>query len=181
MKIQAIKKLCMDRRAFYIFNCSRGQQFLGNGVALWPVDGFQLTASMIPALFDISEKEKEKLTIREIEAIDERYTMEPGPEEEPLKDLGTIWHAGRFFRALEGSEGVLFIDTALTKPGEDRDGKFVYALRKRPGDTVPIVACYGDMLASAIVLPEIGREMMERLEEIAGKPLHVFWGEEQEG
>lgn len=39
VKIQAIKKLCMERVAFYIYNCVRGQQFLSNGMALWPVEG----------------------------------------------------------------------------------------------------------------------------------------------
>ena len=56
MKIQAIKRLCMDRGAFYLFNCKNGQQFLCNGAAAWPVEGIRITEGMIPALFDISEK-----------------------------------------------------------------------------------------------------------------------------
>ena len=180
MKIQAIKKLCMERVAFYIYNCVRGQQFLSNGMALWPVEGIQLTAAMIPALFDINDKQQEKVSIREIFQDDERFTIEPMDGEEQLEDLGLVWEDGKFLRALKGADGIIFIDAALTKPGENKDGKFIYCLRKRPGSSFPLVACYGDMLVSALVMPTIGRGIMERLEKITYEPLNVFWKEEED-
>ena len=33
MKIQAIKKACMEREAFYIFDCENGRQYISNGKA----------------------------------------------------------------------------------------------------------------------------------------------------
>lgn len=179
MKIQAIKKLCMERVCFCIYNCQRGQQFLSNGIALWPVEGIQLTAAMIPALFDINEKKQEKISIREIFMDDERFSLEPMDGEEELEDLGLVWDCGSFFRALKGKDGIIFIDAALTKPGENKDGKFIYCLRERPGNAFPMVACYGDMLVSALVMPTKGRGIMERLEKITYEPLHIFWNEEE--
>ena len=179
VKIQAIKKLCMERVAFYIYNCQHDQQYLSNGMALWPVEGIHLTAAMIPALFDINEKQQEKITIREIYMDDERYSLEPMQGEEALEDLGIVWDCGTFFRALKSREGVLFIDTALTKPGENKEGKFLYCLREKPGSSFPLVACYGDMLASAIVMPMKGKGIMERMAKITYEPLRVFWKEEE--
>lgn len=181
MKINAIKKLCMERVAFYIYNCPHGQQFLSNGMALWPVEGIQITKDMIPALFDINDKQQEKITIREIYADDERFTLEPMDGEEELEDIGPVWDCGVFYRVLKGRDGLIFIDAALTKPGENKDGKFIYCLRKKPGSVLPMVACYGDMLASAIVMPSKGKAIMERLQKITYEPLHVFWREDGEG
>ena len=180
MKIQAIKKLCMDRVCFYIFNCPGGRQFLSNGMALWPVEGIRLTKEMIPALFDISDKQQDKIIIQEMDTADERYTLEPMEGEEELKDLGLVWNSGNFYRALKGEAGVLFIDTALTKPGENKEGKFAYYARRKPGSNIPLVACYGDMLASAIVLPSKAGAIMEQLEKITYEPLQVFWRDDEE-
>ena len=177
----AIKKLCMERVAFYIYNCRHGQQFLSNGMALWPVEGITLTKAMVPALFDINDKQQEKITINEIFQDDERYTIEPMDGEEQLEDLGLVYDCGNFYRALKGKDGIVFIDAALTKPGENKDGKFVYCLRARPGVAFPLVACYGDMLVSAIVMPtSLARGVMKRLEKITYEPLNVFWREEKD-
>lgn len=180
MKIQAIKKACMDTEVFYIFNCQNGRQYISNGAAAWPVEGIQITPDIIPVIFDIDEKKRQKITIHEMDAPDEeRFTLEPMQGEEELEDLGLVWHSGTFFRALRGEDGLLFINTALTKPGENKEGKFRYCARKREG-RVPLVACYGDMLCSAIVYPAKGRAIMEQIEKISYQPLNVFWDEEEE-
>lgn len=170
MKIQAIKKACMDREVFYLFNSRSGRQLLSNGVAAWPVEGITLTADMIPALFDLSEKQVQKLTIHETAVpSEEHYVLEPMAGEEELKDLGLIWDAGTFYRALQSENGVLFIEAEQTKPGENKEGKFVYALRKGEW-AIPLVACYGDMLASAFVMPVKTAAFMERIEKICFTP-----------
>ena len=180
MKIQAIKKLCMEYETFYLFNCANRRQFLSNGRGLWPVEGIRLNADMIPALFDISEKKQQIISIREMPIPDEeRFTLEPMQGEEELEDLGLIWHDGDFLRVLNGEDGLLFIDAALTKPGENKEGKFTYFARKKEGRT-PIVACYGDMLVSAIVMPKKGAAIMERLEKLGCMQLNVFWEEDED-
>lgn len=179
MKIQAIKKLCMKAETFYLFNCKNRRQFLSNGSGCWPVEGIQLEAAMIPALFDISDKQQSMIAIRELPVPDEeRFTLEPMQGEEELEDMGLILHDGGLIRALRGEDGLLLIDSDLTKPGANKEGKFVYRARKREGRT-PLVACYGDMLVSAIVMPIKGRAIMERLEKISYIPLDVFWEEDE--
>lgn len=180
MKIQAIKKLCMEMESFMLFNCENGRQLLCDGRGAWPVEGIKLTSDIIPALFDITEKQQDKISIRELPVPDEeRFALEPMEGEEELTDMGTIWNDGNFIRVLSGEDGLLFINQALTKPGENKEGKFTYCARKREG-RVPLVACYGDMLVSAIVMPMKGRAIMERLEKISYMPLNVFWKEDEE-
>ena len=179
MKIQAIRKACLARGVFYVFNRPGGQQFLSNGVAAWPVDGIWITEGMIPALFDLNEKQQQKLSIHEMETVDERFTIEPMPGETPLMDMGLVWSAGTLLRALKNENGLLLIDTAQTKPGENKDGNFIYTERRgRPGQA-PLVACYGDMLASALVVPVKAAKIKQELEKIAYEPLNVFWDEEE--
>lgn len=180
MKIQAIKKLCMEMCAFNILHDMHGRQLLCDGRAAWPVEGIMLTRSMIPALFDIDAKKLEKIMVREGPVPDEeRFSLEPMPGEEELKDLGLIWDNGKFVRVLSGSDRLLFIDNALTKPAENKEGEFCFSVRKHAGRT-PIVACYADMLVGALIMPMVGKEIMERLEKISCMPLNVFWHEDEE-
>lgn len=180
MKIQAIKKLCNEMGIYYLYDCDDGQQFLSDARAFWPVEGIHLTADMIPALFDISKKKQEDTIIKAWPCPDdERFSLVPVKEEEELKDLGTIYHSGEHIRVLCGQDGLIFINSELTKPGSNKEGRFAYSLRKYEG-RVPVVACYGDMLVSALVLPIKGRGIMERLEKLSSYPLHVFWDEEEE-
>lgn len=178
MKIQAIKRLCMDRDTFYLYNCKNGQQFLCNGAAAWPVEGIRITEGMIPALFDISEKQQTKVNIHEREYTDERFCVEPWPGEKPLEDMGTVWDSGKFYKALKGENGLLFIDLAQTKPGENKEGKFVFFERGEEG-RMPLVACYGDMLAGALVMPTKARAIMETLEKISYIPLNPYCDDEE--
>ena len=181
MKIQAIKKLCNEMGTYYLFDCEDGQQFLSDSRAAWPVEGIHLTESMIQALFDISEKKQAQTVIKEWPVPDEeRYSVVPIQGEEELKDLGTIYDSGDFYRVLSGRDGLIFIKDALTKPGENKEGHFLYSLRKREG-LRPLVACYGDMMVGAIVGPVKSRDIMERLEKLSSYPLHVFWDEEEDG
>ena len=180
MKIQAIRKACMARGVFYVFDCADGRQFLSNGVAAWPVDGITVTEGMIPALFDLNEKQQQKLSIHEMEMTDERFTLEPVGGETPLEDLGLVWSAGNLYRALKNDSGLLLIDTAQTKPGENKDGNFVYAERQGKPGKAPLIACYGDMLASALVMPVKAGDIRKMLERIAYEPLNVFWSEDEE-
>lgn len=180
MKIQAIKKACMENGVFYIYNCENGRQYLSNGQAFWPVEGIKITPDIVPVIFDIDEKKKEKIAIYEWPIPDkERFTVEPTPGEEELEDLGLVFYGGDFYRALKGTDGLLFIDTTMTKPGENKEGKFRYCVRKKEGG-IPLVACYGDMLVSAIIVPHKAREIMERIEKISYQPLDVFWDEDEE-
>ena len=179
MKIQAIKKACMEREAFYIFDCENGRQYISNGKASWPVEGIRITTDIIPVIFDIDEKKKEKIIIPETPVPDEeRFSLEPMQGEEMLEDLGIVFYGGDFYRALKGTDGLLFIDTALLKPGENKEGKFMYCARKKEGRT-PLVACYGDMLVSALIVPENARAIMRQIEKISYEPLCVFWDEDE--
>ncbi len=179
MKIQAIKKLCMEKEVFYLFNCGNGQQFLSNGDAAWPVEGIKLTESMIPILFDISQKQQDKVAIRAADWPDERFTVEPYPGETELAELGTVWNCGTLYKALKGPEGVLFIDVSRLKPGENKEGEYRFYERDAEGKT-PFVAVYGDMLACALVMPVKARCIMETLEKICYEPLHPACDEKKE-
>jgi len=124
------------------------------------------------------EELAERRAIREGAVPDEeRFSLVPMPGDEELKSLGIVWSNGKFYRALRGKAGLLYIDQGLLKPGENKEGDFAFYLRMKK-DFTPMVACYGDMMVSAIVMPMKGTGIMEDLRMIAETPLHVFWREE---
>lgn len=179
MKIQAIKKLCVDAGSVILFDMDDGQQWIGNGMAFWSTDGITLNEDMIPVLFDLNAKQRSEISIRRQDAPDmERYGMVPMQGEEMMDDLGLVWACGSFYRALRSKRrGLLFVDTALLKPVESKEGIQFYVARYSERGT-PIIAAYGDMLVSALVAPTKATGIMRRLEEITTEKLDIFWSGE---
>ena len=179
MKIGAIKKACVDTESFILLTNNAGQQWICNGCAAWPVEGFRMSINMIASIFGLNMKQQEKFDIREGAVPDEdSWFLEPTEGEERLTDLGLAYSGGKLYRALKGQDGLLFIDIDWTKPGERKgeEFNFEYRLRKQKQKT-PMIACYGDMLVSALVMPMKAEGIMEDLDRIAREPLNSWYGD----
>ena len=181
MKLNAIKKICKDALIFRIINMPDGAQWIGTGCAAYPVEGFRVTADMIPAIFDLTEKVQEKMIIREEAGTEyKRLALVPMEGEENLENLGLVYAHNNFYRALLSKNGVIFINNKYTKPAENKDGDFVFSARRMENDKMPLIACYADMLCGAVIVPAVGTAIMEDLQKITGSPMDVFWDAEDE-
>lgn len=180
MKLNAIKKACNDQGAFYVFNCQDGRQWLSNGRGAWPVEGIKITESAIPAIFDLSEKKQNSVSIRAMDYSDKRFTLEPQSDYEiPLEDLGNVWYQGTLYRALKNDAGMIFIDTTNLKPAESKEGDFQYFERTAAG-RLPLVACYADFFVSALVIVEdqkTAARIIEYMNKVAREPIRRFSGD----
>lgn len=153
MKLNAIKKCCMNTGQFLVLH-TRSGCWLSNGRACWPTDGMEVREAHIRALFDIDAKKADDLTIREVEQSDEYLSIEMGPLEERLNNIGYIWDRGVLYAVLTDKQGrARIINTAWLKPAEGNRKELRFVLRKRERCGELVAAC-GDLLVSAIVVAE---------------------------
>lgn len=164
MKLQAIRKACMDRDTFYILDRPDGRQWISNGAAAWPVEGIEIEEGSVGALFDIPEKKQGLVSITRREYADGRFQAEPMEDYEmELKDLGDILYRGNVYKALKNDEGVMLIDIRWLKPVQAGNG-YRYCERYAQGRE-PLVAVYGDLLAGALIMPMTGKNARKILED----------------
>lgn len=170
MKLGAIKKICERNKSIYIVTRPDGSQWIGNGYAYYPVDGVHLSERNIPVIFDIDEGKRAKYLIQEIDCTAE--TDEYRLDVHPMRDIeaicetcpGCIWHREELYRILLAEEGVYLINVAHLKPLEGKGTYHEFYVRRREGER-PVIACYGDMLVSAIISP-VSKDRAEEI--IAG-------------
>jgi len=154
MKVQAIKKICVAAKKIYILNTEDRQQWVGDGAGMYPVENIYLNKSNIFTIFDIEEKQAEKMMVYCMETDDRRIDIHPNQDAEMLlEQVGyPFFYAGNLLYALTGPDGIIMINSAYLKPAERGDGKFEFYLRRDEG-RIPCVAVYADMLAGALITP----------------------------
>ena len=151
MKLSAIRKLCVKTRTIILFDGPDATQWICNGYAAWPVDGVRLDGDGLPALFDLTEKQRRDFIIKQADAPDGRWSLVRVDGEEPLDELGAIWWEDALYLALRSSRGVMLVPAELFKPVRVKDGEIGYFARWRDGR--PMVAAYGDLLCAALAAP----------------------------
>ena len=173
MKLNAIKKCCMNTGQFLVLH-TRSGCWLSNGRACWPTDGMEVREAHIRTLFDIDAKKADDLTIREVEQSDEHLSIEMDPLEERLNNIGYIWDRGVLYAVLTDKQGrARIINTAWLKPAEGNRKELRFVLRKRERGGELVAAC-GDLLVSAIVaVEEASRaaQLMEKQRELTAVEL----------
>lgn len=176
MKIPAIRRECLRKKRFNIVTDGYGVQWVGHYGALWPVEvaGMRLTQSNVPALFDLNEAQRAKITI--VERVLEGGYADPLVDIHPHEDAdipcqtaaACLWYENVLYRLLYTENGVLLIDTAALKPAESKDEYLTFHMRRNAKGEVK-VACLNGMLVSAIVQP-LHQHLAGEVLRAVGKP-----------
>jgi hypothetical protein len=152
MNLNAIRKLCLKTKSIHLFDEEGGGQWLCNGYGAWPVEGIYLDEDGLPALFNLTEKQRRDFIVKQAPVPDARWSLVRVDGEEPLDELGVIWWEDALYIALDSSRGVMLVPAELVKPvyvaKDDEIGWFA-----RWKDGRPLIAAYGDMLVSALMAP----------------------------
>lgn len=141
----------MKTRSIHLFDAADGSQWLYNGYGAWPVEGIYLDEDGLPALFNLTEKQRRDFIIKQAPVPDARWSTVRMDGEEPLVELGVIWWEDALYIALDSSRGVMLVPAELFRPVRVKDGEIGYFARWRDGR--PMVAAYGDLLCAALAAP----------------------------
>ena len=156
MVIKNIAKLCKKTgqvRLYY--DESRDVQWISNGYACWALYGMpMLDAENVLTALDISEKEKDKIVVRELSELPAGLDFSEGVYEEALPDPAiSICYGGSLVIPLQAKEdGMILADPELFKPLKDVNKLTVHARKKGNGEIY--LACKGGLMLHGLVLPK---------------------------
>ena len=158
MKIKKIGAICNAGGVYYLMNQRdyAGEvryQWLGDGRSAYPLVGLPLMdLENICAMFDITEKKRDKLLMRMMDAAEAVNWDDTDPAERRLKDPKLcVRYDGRDLLPLETSVGVTFIQEKYLAPLDSLEYMQLYERRGTDGGLY-IVAKIG-MIIQAIIMP----------------------------
>ena len=124
------------------------------GKSAYPLVGLPvMDVENICAMFDITEKKREKLVMREMDAPDSMNWEDTDPLERQLDDPKLcVRYNGMDLLPLETSAGVTFIQEKYLLPLDWLEYMRLYERRGRNGDLFYIVAKVG-MIIQAVIMP----------------------------
>ena len=159
MKLKKVGAICNAGGCYYLMDerDAAGEvvgQWLGDGRSAYPLVGLPvMDLENICAMFDITEKKREKLIMREMDAPDTMNWEDTAPLERQLDDPKLcVRYNGMDLLPLETSAGVTFIQEKYLLPLDGLEYMRLYERRGRNGDLFYIVAKIG-MIIQAVIMP----------------------------
>lgn len=159
MKLKKVGAICNAGGIFYLMDRKDADgeivgQWLGDGKAMYPLTGLPvMDIENICAMFDITEKKREKLVMRQMDAPDSINLEDTAPLERGLDDPKLcVRYDGRDLLPLETSKGVTFIQEKYFLPLDGLEYMRLYERWGRDGDLFYIVAKIG-MIIQAVIMP----------------------------
>lgn len=157
MKLKKVAAVCAKQGAFYLFDeVGEGgeimRQWLGDGCAAYPISGLPyMDTDNICAMFDISEKKQEKMSLHHNSAPAGIDWGDTDPAERQLDDPKLcVRYGARDVLPLRTSEGIVFVQEKYLVPLEDMaDYLHLYERKDTSGRTY-IVAKNGMEIVAAI-------------------------------
>ena len=159
MKLKKVGAICNADGRYYLMDQKDNDgeivyQWLGDGKSAYPLVGLPvMDVENICAMFDITEKKREKLIMREMDAPDTMNWEDTDPLERQLDDPKLcVRYNGMDLLPLETSAGVTFIQEKYLLPLDGLEYMRLYERRGRNGDLRYIVAKIG-MIIQAVIMP----------------------------
>ena len=178
MNINAIKRNCKAAQMAVILDSLRGSQWITNGTTAYLVEGLRLDVEAVAKLFDLTDKQRGKMSMAEKATSDPRFCETPFDEEEETREAGAMVFRDAIYIGLPSSAGMLYIPYEAIRHIKADYRR--YAIRWRHGR--PMVAVYADMLCSALMMPLDNRsaEEMRGIARKLSEPTYEWPDPEQE-
>lgn len=176
MKIKKIGAICNAGGAYYLMDQKNAAgetvyQWLGDGKSAYPLVGLPtMDVENICAMFDITDKKREKLVMRQFDAPDTMNWEDTDTHERRIDDPKLcVRYDGRDLLPLETSAGITFIQEKYLLPLDGLDYMQLYE-RKSDSGGLYIVAKIG-MILQAIIMPMDlpDRDFMDALNDLTHK------------
>ncbi|WP_217958111.1 hypothetical protein [Acutalibacter muris] len=174
MKLKKVTSLCGKSKCYRLFDKidSTGEitQWLGDGYAIYPLNGLPiLDEESLCAVFDISEKQRENISVRRAAMPESVNTDDTDPAERVLKDDDfSIIYGGTELQPLKTRNGIMLIQRKYLAPLEDVLDMVQLYERVTP-DGQSYIAAKTGLLIAAVIFPYnvVNEKFVTRLEEIA--------------
>lgn len=163
MKLSKIKALCMEGEQCWLFHCGEGQM-IGTGTALYSTDGVEIAEADVPGLFDLDEKQKKKMRVGTIEALDTGKTVT-----ELRQSMMTVKGVDEFIPLTDENGTVYFIKARKAEAASGKAEYRRYLLNIRSDGTPIIRVMDGMEKACAYIAPiteAAARVLMREMEAI---------------
>jgi len=182
MKLKALGTLCKRKKYFCLYNQLdqnrinadeniRGQ-WLGTKGAIYPLEGLpQLTTENIVAMFDITEKQREKIFFK-TDIFPIHVNVDDLWEDEILLDreLFEMYYNGLTIRPVITSNGIEFLDSSFFAPLADvEDSISLYERKTSEGKTFFAVKMGFMIVAVFFPLNIIEEKLVDNVETLAKK------------
>ena len=158
MKLKKVGAICNAGGCYYLINQTDADgenvyQWLGDGRSAYPLVGLPvMDVENICAMFDITEKKREKLIMRQMDAPDTMNWEDTDPLERQIGDPKLcVRYDGRDLLPLETTAGVTFIQEKYLLPLDGLEYMRLYERRGTDGGLY-IVAKIG-MILQAVIMP----------------------------
>lgn len=173
MKLKKVGAICNAGGIFYLMDRKDADgeivgQWLGDGKAMYPLTGLPvMDLENICAMFDITEKKREKLVMRQTDAPDSINLEDTAPLERGLDDPKLcVRYNGMDLLPLETTEGVTFIQEKYLLPMDGLEYMRLYERRSTEGKLY--IAAKIGMILQAVIMPMDlpGEEFMNLLDDL---------------
>ena len=158
MKLKKVGAICNAGGCYYLINQTDADgenvyQWLGDGRSAYPLVGLPvMDVENICAMFDITEKKREKLIMRQMDAPDTMNWEDTDPLERQIGDTKLcVRYDGRDLLPLETTAGITFIQEKYLLPLDGLEYMRLYERRGTDGGLY-IVAKIG-MILQAVIMP----------------------------
>lgn len=183
MKIKEIAKLCKRSGIMMLYKQENGIQWLGDGSTFYPIEDLpELSESVLHAIFDFTEKEKERVLFKRAEKT--YINLDDNDQDEIMLDdnLMSIIVTDKIIKPFSTPRGIVFIDTAYLKPLKDITDELQYYVRIAGEGQQYIIAKIG-MLVVAAIMPfnAVCKELVDKLDIITSQCIAALENKEQKG
>lgn len=156
MKLNKIKRLCLESKRFNIIDSTDGVQWFTDNRSMWLCVGIVIERGALPELFGLNSKQCEKCLFLGEKRAGEEYGIAMAETEPMLDYMGDVWEFEQRLMALRGEDGMLYVPRAFADACHiERDTTFtVRTLPDAEGEySIPMVAVYNGMICEALLKP----------------------------
>lgn len=170
MKASEIKKLVTGSKRVLIWVDGDGNQWIGDGMrGMYAVDDcIRLNEGNVLSVLDVDKDKRDKIRCSMGPSYDPRLSILPDEENDiQLRPVLSVYYADELITLMRSEDGELFgVRQSAIKPANAKYG-LAFFLRRREG-MIPWIACFEDMMTSAVLLPEAGRVIEDIMNALKG-------------
>ena len=174
MKINKIKRLCLEAKRFVLFRGPDAMWF-SDGNNLWIVEGIQLERQGLADLFGLNHKQVDKCLLQDGVSDLRCYSAAQQYDDEQLYYEGDVLDGDRQLAAMRTAHGeILFVRRDCLEPCSLDEADF---LLRRDGEGEPLIAVFDGMLCEALLRParaDVAELIRRNMARLGGMPVLDF-------